>query len=266
MQLFNEHGRRIPFPGMRVYNQVSRRYYWLNQPPINFDEIYYRTARHLEFTMPFSAKQFAEACQSMLHDLQSDELSGNITKGIQVPFLCPPLRTGVTRGEELGALAQAVGQSFKNRFPNYDFYNRVDQGVLQGNKLSLAPGSRYERMEEARRQGPVIGWYFPICLSEYDLDSQRAQTASLPEQFILSGGAETAAALVGCPDLLFNKEVYPYHLCLSALQDPDERFFLSFEAYGQNLVFNRRSNVMTPTVKQLSEQFAGGLTVITSWK
>ena len=106
--------------------------------------------------------------------------------------------------------------------------------------------------------------YFANCLSM--ILFQRAQMGGLAAKFVLSGGLEAAAALVGCPDLLFNKEVYPHHLCLSALQDPDKRFFYSFEAYGHNMVFNRRSNLMTPTVKQLSEQFAGGLTVFTSCK
>lgn len=267
-QLFDEHGRRIPFKGMRVYNQVSRQYFRTNQPNIDFGEIYNRSAEYmnLQDMVKFSAEQFANQCQAMLEGLQNDSDIANIANGIQVPFICPPMPVGIRRDKELQVFAKAVGKSFEDRFPGHDFRNITQKQAGMGEDAVVAAGSRYENFEDARCQGVVVGWYFATCLSEYDIDSQRAQMASLPPQFVLSGGVEAAAALVGCPDLLLNKEVYPHHLCLSALQDPDERFFYSFEAYGLDLRFNRRSNIMTPTVKQLSEQFAGGLTVFTVCK
>ncbi|MBI2448544.1 hypothetical protein HYV44_03255 [Candidatus Microgenomates bacterium] len=255
---------------MRVYSQISRRYFQLNQPIIDFSDVYRRTVKYLGLgDLPFSDQHFKKKCEDLLQGLHEDGEISDIAKGVRVPFLCPPLPSDTKRGEELVKLAVAVERSFKDRFLEYEFYNRVEPQFLAGDNVVLAVDSRYERFEEARRQGVVVGWYFPNCLSEYDLASQRSQMATLPifhGHFVLSGGVETATALIGCPDLLMNRDAYPHHLCLSALQDIDERFFYSFEAYGLNLVFNRRSNVLTPKVAQLSEQFAGGLTVFTSWE
>ena len=266
--LFDEHGRRVPFEGMRVYPQpggVSRRYFTLIQPQVDFDKIYNRVVEHMQLgsLLPFSVGEFRTACEKLFEQLQSDNRVANITKGIHVPFICPPMF--VSRVEDLRGFVEAAGRSFLASFPNGKFRNRAGEKGKPGDTLDLAPGSRYGQFESARQKGWVVGWYFVNCLSEYDIDSQRRQTESLPEQFVLSGGAEAAASLVGCTDLLINKDGYPHHLCLSALKDPDERYFYSFEAYGDRLlVFEYRTNVLTPTTKQLSEQFAGGLTVFTS--
>jgi len=188
-----------------------------------------------------------------------------------VPFLCPSSVPGSGRGEDLQSLLDAVGQSFTARFPESDFLNlcpgKPDDATL------LAAGSRYEAFEQARRRGPVAGIYFPNCLSEFDLESQRTQMATLPEtvpcesatvSIVLSGVAEAAAAITGSPDLLWNEANYPHHLCLSALQEPGDEIVYTFEAYGHGLRFRYRSNMLTPTVTQVSEQWAGGLTVFTS--
>ncbi len=36
--LFDDNGRRVPYEGMRVFNEVSLQYYKINQPEINFEE------------------------------------------------------------------------------------------------------------------------------------------------------------------------------------------------------------------------------------
>jgi hypothetical protein len=263
-QLFDKYGRRTPFHGMRVYNQISRRYFQTNQPEIDFTEIHSRIMRFGGIESSVSAKTFEKICQEMLNDLATDSEVASILNGIHLPFICPALPESTEINKEMLELAEAVQNSFKDKFPEYDFYHLAKKHLEQNGEVEVAQSSRYERFEEARRNGSVVGWYFPTCLAEYDIDSQREQTESLPPQFVLSGMAEASMALVGCPDLLLNKETYPHHLCLTALKDADERFFYCFEAYGYNLVFNRRTNVLIPGVKQLSEQFAGGLTVFTT--
>jgi hypothetical protein len=260
--LFDEFGRRIPFPGMRVYNQVSRRHYLLNQPEIDYDGICGRTREHLQLgRLSFPTQGFKDTCESILEELSVLGAVANITKGVRVPFLCPRIFSDTSLGRELRWYVEKAGDSFKERFPDYAFYDLAASQGKPEDDMGFAKGSRYELFEEARQEGPVAGWYFPSCLSEYDLASMRAQMASLPERFVLSGGVEAAAAIIGSPDLLFNRAAYPPHLCLAALLEPDDAFFYSFEAYGLNLVFNRRNNALTPSATQVSEQFAGGLTV-----
>ena len=88
------------------------------------------------------------------------------------------------------------------------------------------------------------------------------QTLPLYENLVLSGGLDTAAALVGSPDLLVNKDDYPPVLCLSALKHSDERLMLCFKAYGQHLEFWCMSQMLSPGQTQVSEQWSGGLNFI----
>lgn len=272
--LFDEHGRLIPVAGWRVFRQISRRYFRLNQPAVNPEVIFVKLSEHLNFewSQAFS-NQFVAVCNKILGALSADKLLCNLVRGVHVPFICPPIHPGLSRAEDLSCLVAAAGRSFRSCFLHYKFYNRAEEKGKPGDDLSLASGSHYEQFEQARELGFVAGWYFPNCLSEYDLTTQRRIMATLPEnvfvddrraEIVLSGGAEAAAAIVGCPDLLYNEEAYPHHLCLSALTDSDERFFYSFEAYGKNLVLEYRTNMLIPTVTQVSEQFAGGLTVFMS--
>jgi len=263
--LFNEHGRRIPYDGMRVHNQVSRQYFRLIERPVDYPAVWRRTVDHLALhEPPVSAERFTQVCEGILESLRSNPALANLANGIHVPFLCPPAIPG--RSADLERLLEAVNRSFTERFPEADFIN-LCPGKPDDSALA-APGSRYEKLEQARSNSYLIGVYFPNCLSEYDLASQRKQMATLPEtagdaSIVLSGPAEAAAAFIGSPDLLVNDINYPHHLCLSAIQEPEDKVVYTFEAYGHNLRFRYRSNLLTPEMTQLSEQWAGGLTVFT---
>jgi hypothetical protein len=267
--LFDEHGRRIPYSGMRVHSQISRRYFSLLQPPVDFAAIRERIGRYLALLHAApSASQFAETCGAILDGLRADNALANLANAVHVPFLCPPSPTGVPRAEELVDLLAAVGNSYVERFPESDFLN-LCPGKPDASAV-WAAGSRYEQFLEAREGRPVVGIYFPNCLAEYDLASQRKQMYTLPATvacgagtaaIVLSGAVEAAVALVGSPELLWNEDNYPHHLCLSAIEEPEDQIVYTFEAYGQNLRFRHRSNMLTPEVTQLSEQWAGGLTV-----
>ena len=256
--LFDEHGRRIPYDGMRVHSQVSRHYFRLLQPAVNYPAIWERTVKHMQLDAPPSAQKFEERAEAILADIRADRDLKNLANGIRVPFLCPSARLGWQE------LLDAVGRSYKERFPDCDFMNLCPG--KPDDDARMAPGSRYQQFVEARQAGAVIGIYFPNCLSEYDLASQRRQMETLPASvghasLVLSGPADAAAALVGSPQLLWNEENYPHHLCLSAIQEPEDQVVYTFEAYGHNLRFRYRSNMLTPSVTQVSEQWAGGLTV-----
>ena len=267
--LFDQHGRRIPYSGMRVHNPVSRQYFHLIQPRIEYPEIWARTVQHLQWPdPPCSTQRFAAICEAILEGLRSNAGLANLTRGVRVPFLCPPVVPGSRRNGDLQRFLQAVDRSFTDRFPEADFLDLCPG--RPGDLVVAAPGSRYEEFEHARNAGAVAGIYFPNCLAEYDLASQRKQMETLPEAvpcngknapIVLSGAVEAAAALAGTPDLLANEAHYPHHLCLSALQEPGDQIVYTFEAYGSNLRFRYRSTMLTPSVTQLSEQWAGGLTV-----
>ncbi len=263
--LFDEHGRRIPYDGLRVHNQVSRRYFRLVQPAVDYATVLRRTIECLRIQdPPVSSEEFAGICGGILDSLRGDAALANLTKGVHVPFLCPPAIPD--RAVDLRRLLDAVNCSFTGQFPQADFMDLCQGKPDDSAKVSA--GSRYEKLERARTGHYLIGVYFPDCLSEFDLASQRKQMDTLPQTvadaaIVLSGPAEAAAAFIGSPDLLVNEASYPHHLCLSAIQEPEDKVVYTFEAYGNNLRFRYRSNMLTPEVTQVSEQWAGGLTVFT---
>jgi len=264
--LFNEYGRRIPFNGMRVFNNVSRRYYQLNQPDIEFDIVLSRISEHAKVDKIISSKTFESVCLDLKQMVKDDTYIKDIFNGVHVPFVCPRITNNMDLGEEFEKQSlAAVCSSFTKAFPQYHFKITVQGDLPLSTNLSLAKKSQYEQFLQARREGVVVGWYFPSALQEYDVTSQRNQmdTLPLPETLVLSGGFDVAAALVGSPDLLMNQQTYPPVLCLSAFQHIDERLMLCFKAYGQSLEFWCMSQMLSPTMTQVSEQWAGGLTLFT---
>ena len=157
----------------------------------------------------------------------------------------------------------SVASSFKANYPNLHCKATLQGSSQLSGELSVAPDSRYEKFIETHNNGSIAGWYFPQALQEYDIASQRAQMKTLPfhEGLTLSGGLDTAAAIVGSPDLLININDYPPVLCISALKHADKRLMLCFKAYGQHLEFWCMSQMLTPELTQVSEQWSGGLTL-----
>ena len=87
------------------------------------------------------------------------------------------------------------------------------------------------------------------------------KTLPFYEGLVLSGGLDTAAAFVGTPGLLINENDYPPVLCLSSIKHEDERLMLCFKSYGHHLEFWGMSQMLTPEITQVSEQWSGGLTL-----
>ena len=254
--LFDNTGRLIPFSDSVVYSKTSRRYFTLAQPKLDLSAIYSRIDKHLNIKDHISLKDFAERAQKILHRLQQDPQTKNLLNAVHVPFISLPNHSDDLSKEFQDVYLKAVADSFTDMFPKYTFTNHCTN-IMEG--LKIAQGSRYEKLMEAKKKGPVVGWYFPNCLAEYSVPSQREAIQRLPQHFILSGLIDTGAAFVGSPDILMKNtdNLYPHLLSLSAVVPPDEKFFYHFEAYGWNLTFNYRSYVGA-----VAEYWAGGLTVI----
>lgn len=252
--LFDANGRLIPEPGEMVYSQVDRRYFRLAQPPLDFARIHARTAAHL--AAPVDAAAFQDRCEALRTKICADKALAGLFFGVAIPFVLPPGAADADLGAEVeGPLLGAVAGAFAEAFPKYAFHNHVVHPLA--GQMALVPGTRYERLLAARAAGPVVGWYFPVCMAGFAVPQTRDVLARLPEQAILSGPLEAACALVGTPELLFHETHYPNLLALGAVTPPDEDFFYNFEAYGWNLTFNERS-----MVGAVAEYFAGGLTII----
>jgi hypothetical protein len=132
----------------------------------------------------------------------------------------------------------------------------------------LASGSRYQDLISAVEAGTAVGWYFPQALQEFDIQSQQSQMTSLPEMkgsnVCLSGGLDICAAVAGIPDLLISDEFYTPILCMSAYVHSDPRLVLLLKAYGPHMEFWCMTQMLTRGTTQVSEQWAGGITVFVS--
>lgn len=252
--LFDEHGRCIPVGLTASAHRKTRRYFTFAPQVVVYSDIYTRIKHHLGIADTISADEFAERAEGILLKLRSDPATQNITHGVGVPFFLPKATYG-DYGETLERVyLNAVENAFKDKLPQYDFVNH-HKGGLAG-KLNVALGSRHERLLEAMQKDYVVGYFFP-CLTEYSVPAAIEQIQTLPEQFLLAGGFDTCAALIGTPDLLLRTDGYPPLLWLTALLGEKEQVGYHFEAYGYNLTFNRK-----PHFDQVAEYWASGLVVL----
>lgn len=236
--LFDVSGRRIPSPVVGApVNPASARY-GLAQPPIDHSVIHRRISEHIPGADAVTLKEFEDRAGRLIEQVQGDPATREIANGVHVPFFLP-----ADRSTDLGRALEdvylpAVGRSYQARYPKYDFRNEL-KGGLAG-KTKVAAGSRYEVLLTALAAGPIVGVYFPLALSGFSIDAALRQMADLPEGFVLSGGCDAAAALVGAPELIMKEDGYPPQLDLAALEGTAARYAYHFAPYGYNLTFNGR--------------------------
>lgn len=253
-RLFDDFGRCFPSHVLSAAHRESRRYFTLQQPTIDYAQIYRRIRTHLNANISLSESDFSIRAERILTDLRSDPRTQDIAQGVHVPFLLPKAKT-----EDIGLSMEtqylpAVQASFQEHFPNYSFTNHHAGGLL--NKLSPAPQSRHEQLITALDNGDVVGYYFP-CFLEFSIPAAIEQLRALPEKFLLAGGFDTSAAFVGTPDLLLRTDGYPPMLWFAGLSGEKPGIGYHFEAYGYNLTFNRR-----PHLNKAAEYWACGLVVL----
>jgi len=252
--LFDEYGRCIPGPLLAPAHVRSRRYFRCREIVADPAEVYRRIRTHLAPELKTSSEAFATAVEGIRQALADDPATRAILAGTALPFLLPRL-PAADIGETLDArFLPAVASAYREAQPDYAFVDHYPAGTA--GRLSPLPGSRHDRLLAAVAERELCGIYFP-CLSEYSLPAALERLTSLPERFLLAGGFDTAAALVGTPDALLREDGYPPLLWLSALQAEKDGIGYHFEAYGYNLTFNRR-----PHLGQAAEYWWHGLTVL----
>lgn len=234
--LFDEHGRCIPKGGPGVH-ALSRRYFKLQQPAIDYAAIHERVSTLLGHEGLPSVDEFAQRFADIQARLRDDPATRLLLQGVCIPILLPRSDQGDI-GQALDErYLPAVESAFTSRFPEYSFTNHHKTGL--SGKLQPAIGSRHETLLDRVCDEAIVGCYFP-CLTEYAPSAALAQMAALPSHFLLAGGIDTCAALISAPDLLFNHDAYPPLLWFSGLEAEKNDAGYHFEAYGYNLTFNRR--------------------------
>lgn len=251
--LFDQHGRCIPGNLTAPAYPRTRHYFSLSQPSLAYADIHARLTQHLGISS-ISLDEFTQRAQAILQRLSAHPQTCAITAGVGAPFMLPQANYADYGRALEEVYLPAVQRAFKAKLPQYDFVNHY-KGSLTG-KFSVTNESRHEQLLMAMQRGAVVGYFFP-CLTEYSVPAAIEQVGMLPPQFLLAGGFDTSAAFVGSPDLLLRTDGYPPLLWLAALQGEKNQVGYHFEAYGYNLIFNRRMHF-----GQAAESWASGLVVL----
>ncbi|NDD14900.1 MAG: hypothetical protein EB072_20255 [Betaproteobacteria bacterium] len=268
-KLFNELGRRINTQQYRTFDNEALHYYHIKSRPWNFENLAERLNNFGHFAQPVCAKAMQSACEKLKTDIEANSQLSNLFHGVHVPFVIPQLDPRKDLGE--GLISDFLGSleaSFRDMYPDSYFKAVMQGGTCLQHNLRIAAHSRYEALLDAAATGSVAGWYFPQALQQFDLVSQHQQMLELPpiKGLCLSGPVEMIHAVMAMPDLLINEEGYAPILCMSAVEHQDERLALVLKSYGPHLEFWCLSQMLVPGVAQVSEQWAGGITIFTSFE
>lgn len=247
---FDQYGRCIPEALMAKVYEQSRRYFSVVQPKINYAETYQRFDRVFDIANDLSLQEFERRAEAILNVLSDT----GITQSVGVPIILPKADYSDIGQAIDDIYLKAVQQSFNAMFPDYSFVNH-NSSSLAG-QFSIASGSRHDKLIDAMKEGVVVAYFFP-CLLEYSVPAAIEQISHLPEQFLLAGGFDTAAAFIGNPDLLVRKDGYAPLLWMSGLNVETEGVGYHFESYGYDLTFNRRVHLA-----KVAEYWASSLVVL----
>ena len=265
MTYFNSLGRRIPSEGMRVFDETPSLFYSLKPQMNDYCEVFTRLHTY-GLAGSISQVAFKNRAEQVLETIRLDPNYSSLLRGPSIPFVASSRQPITDLGAHLEKeLLRSLGMSFETAYPDFHFKSVIQGDSSLEKKITLDEHSRYDDLLNAADNGSAVGWYFPQALQEFDVDSQRRQMTELPQlsgaSVCLSGGLDVVAAMVGSPGLLVNEEQYPPILCLSAYRHVDPRLVLILKAYGPHLEFWCMTQMLTKTVTQVSEQWAGGLTI-----
>ena len=259
MSIFDANGRLVPSDSDFVYSNVDRRYFSLEQPPLDLRTIYKRFTTAFGGQISVSEQSFIEKVENLSQQLSTDSANKELLNGVHVPFVIPAHFSQMDLGEAFSNLVASVEKSFEAEFPQYEFKDFTEKNYLKN--VQHVEGSRLEVAYSKIENGDLIGLYFPSVFAGYAIVSQRSAIKGLEGKFALSGLLEVASALIGSPSLLMKAgENYPNGLALAGVQSIDinsENNFWYFESYGFNLNLNYRS-----MVGPASEYFSGGITLV----
>ena len=269
MSFFDLRGRCIPSPGMRLFQETQGDYYKIKSPIVDYESILFRLKKFNNLSHNLSLIEFKHRAEQLISKLNDDKNYTNILNGPHIPFICHSESHFLDLGENLeNILLPQLHDSFVEKFPGHHFKSVNQAGINLKGKINLESSSRYANFIQSAKKSPVVGWFFPQALQEFDVASQRIQISKLPDlidaSFCLSGALDVCSALIGIPELLINSENYAPILCLSSYVHEDPRLVLLLKSYGPHMEFWCISQMLRNGVTQVSEQWSGGITVFDS--
>lgn len=232
--LFDRNGRRIPpyhLEGNICDPDSSFKLNRLEQ--LDYLSIWEKIRNFFPQIQLISADKFAVRCVELLGQLRGNDLTANILNGVCLPICIPRMKIKDYSKVMEDIFLPAVKDSYESKFTDRQFFNLP---VLQDTKLeiSIAEESRHQLLIDRLARGPVAGLYFPNPLQGFSGIASREQIRFLPEGFCLTGGVDTATALVAYPNVLARDYQTPA-LDMAALKLAQDYSQLYFWAYDDKL-------------------------------
>ena len=264
--LFNSLGRNVPSPSCRVFSNEPKDFYKIDKLNIDYKSQHKTVSNCGLVASDLDVSDIVNKLTEMENQIRADDNYKNLFAGTAIPFCL----SFTHAGEDLGSCLEDKWLPMLKEAYEQHVSGAYFKATLQGNtkltkSVSIADGTGYDRFLEKSENASLLGYYFPTAFQEFDIASQRKRVSELPElgkmDICLSGPFEMIYSLISYPQLLFSKDNYCPILCASALEHSDPRMVLMMKSYGPHLEFWLMSQMLTPTKTQVSEQWAGGLTL-----
>jgi hypothetical protein len=234
----DERGRCIPSPYTRRRVVKPDERCRLVQPPIEYKETFGRIRKFLPELEFCSAEQFEAKGQDLLHQIQDDERTRALLKGVHLPLVFPKFDVHDYGLVLERVFLEALERSYKEYFPQLCFYNATYQ---LGGKVNVDRPSRHGELIARMKTGPVVGIFFPNPLQGFSVSAARQMIARFPENYCLSGAIDSAIALIANPDVLAGDAWRP-RICTAGISRRGSiKETFHFPHHAQGMDFNAKS-------------------------
>jgi hypothetical protein len=267
VSFFNDRGRRVLTKPFRVFDTEDLDFYYIQNKEVDLTEIL-KNFHDVGIGESINLGQFQTSLENLKNRFKHIHSLKNLFNGVHIPFIIPKINKN-NNDLSYTAIERLLSQlesSFKRQYPKSHFKAIMQGGSALFGNLRVDDCSRYWDLLNSIIGSDLIGWYFPQALQQFDIESQVKQIEELPHEFglCLSGPMEVLSANIGKPDLLINEEGYAPILTMPAVKHIDDRLTFAFKSYGPHLEFWCLSNELAPGIKQVSEQWSGGISVFCS--
>ena len=257
MQLFDNSGRFCGVPQPPVSSRIL-----LKQPEIDYrsvlESLYsqgFPRANPKNYIAPMGADGFQQRIEVLKEQVRSDPRVSTILNGVHLPLLVPQLPPQyygscwdrlLGRSNDYGTLLRKVfmprvEDAHWRVYPRRRFTNHLDK--MLAHQLSIVPESRHDRLVERMSQGHVVGIFFPMALVGFSALQCRHLMASLPENFLLSGGFDLATALVCYPKVLLRNPRKPEMTMAALSWRKSARQLISVKTWSSGVTVSNEADV-----------------------
>lgn len=258
--MFDSKGSFIPNHIHKIFSYPSSDYYRFNLDSES------KIIDSISKTFNISTEEISSSFNGFCSDIDQDQSLRNILNGPSIPFYIPR-----NEKSDIGSILQIdllpkLNSSFRNSFPSSHFKIITQDKQHLSDRLLPTPESGYQAFLDQINSTDVFGFYFPAAFPGFAISAQREAFKSLLSSLniCLSGPLDIVSAVTTFPTLLINPVKYSPILCMSGVHHVDQRLEGVLKSYGPHLELWILSNLLTPGLEQVSEQWYGGLTVYRS--